>query len=148
MVLPDLCWDTGMAALPITDDSLLVRTHFGDQAAWQRLQAAALGENEDGFRAYLAVVDDDTLEGASWEQLRAAVLTAAQHASVLFIADEEAMRGSQPLQVVDLSARGRPPFRCVADQLWSVENNLNLANMDWEEFAAAVDGQGVHRGFD
>jgi hypothetical protein len=146
--VPDLCWDTGMAALPITDDSLLVRTDFADQAAWQRMLAAALDENEDGFRAYLAVVDDDTLEGASWEELRAAVLTAAQHASVLFVADEEAMKESQPVQVVDLSVRGRPPFRCVADCLWSVENNLNLANMDWEEFATAVDAQGVHRGFD
>jgi hypothetical protein len=137
-----------MAALPITDDSLLVRTDFADQAAWLRMLAAALAENEDGFGAYVAVVDDDTLEGAPWEQLRAAVLAAGLHASVLFVADAEAMKGSHPVQVVDLSARGRPPFRCVADCLWSVENNLNLANMDWEEFATAVDAQGVHRGFD
>jgi hypothetical protein len=137
-----------MAGLPITDDSLLVRTHFADQAAWERMVAAALAENQDGFRAYLAVVDDDTFEGASWEHLRAVVMAGGRHASVLFVVDEEALSGSHPVQVVDLSARDRPPFRCVAEQLWSVENNLNLANMDWEEFATAVDGHGVHRGFD
>lgn len=137
-----------MAGLPITNVSLLVRTNFADQAAWERMLAAALAETEDGFRADLAVVDDDTFEGASWEHLRALALAGGRHASVLFVADEAALSGSQPVQVVDLSTRDRPPFRCLAEQLWSVENNLNLANMDWEEFATAVDGQGVHRGFD
>jgi len=31
--------------------------------------------------------------------------------------------------------------------LWGVENNLNISNMDWEEFASAVDEGGVFRGF-
>jgi hypothetical protein len=31
--------------------------------------------------------------------------------------------------------------------MWSVENNLALSNMDFEEFATAVDGDGVFRGF-
>jgi hypothetical protein len=31
--------------------------------------------------------------------------------------------------------------------LWAVENNLSLANMDYEEFAEAVDAQGIFRGF-
>ena len=28
-----------------------------------------------------------------------------------------------------------------------VENNLNIANIDWEDFASAVDESGVFRGF-
>jgi hypothetical protein len=39
------------------------------------------------------------------------------------------------------------PFRCVPSQLWSVENNLNLANVDWHDFASHVDGAGVFQGF-
>jgi hypothetical protein len=31
--------------------------------------------------------------------------------------------------------------------LWGVENNLNIANMGWEEFADAVDEDGTFRGF-
>ncbi|HEY2552146.1 MAG TPA: hypothetical protein VGI64_16385, partial [Streptosporangiaceae bacterium] len=30
----------------------------------------------------------------------------------------------------------------------SVENNLNIANLDWEDFAGDTDGDGVHRGFE
>jgi uncharacterized protein DUF6924 len=31
--------------------------------------------------------------------------------------------------------------------MWGVENNLSLANMDFEEFADSVDADGVFRGF-
>ncbi|MFK4804121.1 DUF6924 domain-containing protein [Streptomyces sp. MPA0124] len=42
--------------------------------------------------------------------------------------------------------RGRC-VRVVAAELWSIENNLSEANMDFEEFAGAVDDDGVFRGF-
>ncbi|MFC0498903.1 DUF6924 domain-containing protein [Streptomyces mutabilis] len=42
--------------------------------------------------------------------------------------------------------RGRC-VRVVAAELWSVENNVAGANMDFEEFARAVGDDGVHRGF-
>jgi hypothetical protein len=32
-------------------------------------------------------------------------------------------------------------------KLWSVENNLNLANMDWMDFHRAAGQDGVFRGF-
>ncbi|MFD7408547.1 DUF6924 domain-containing protein [Streptomyces sp. NPDC059866] len=35
----------------------------------------------------------------------------------------------------------------VASKLWSVENNVSLANMDWEEFVDAAEADGVFRGF-
>ncbi|MDH6214469.1 hypothetical protein M2283_001752 [Streptomyces pseudovenezuelae] len=35
----------------------------------------------------------------------------------------------------------------MAAELWSIENNLSGANMDFEEFADAVDDDGVFRGF-
>jgi hypothetical protein len=80
------------------------------------------------------------------DDLRTAVL-AGKHASVLFVVDEAASEGDFPIQVVDLSPERRTPFRCVARELWGVDNNLNLANMDWEEFASTTDVDGIHRGF-
>lgn len=136
-----------MTALPSMEDSLLVRTDFADQLAWARTQQAALAPNEDGFRAYVTVIDEPSLAGASWEVVRACAREAERHAAVLFIADREALSGEHPILVIDLSDEQRPPFRCAAAGLWSVDNNLNLANMDWEEFASAVDNDGVHRGF-
>ncbi|MFF0717196.1 DUF6924 domain-containing protein [Micromonospora sp. NPDC003816] len=38
-------------------------------------------------------------------------------------------------------------FRVVPSEMWSVQNNLTIANMDWEDFAENVDGDGIFRGF-
>jgi hypothetical protein len=38
---------------------------------------------------------------------------------------------------------GQPYGATSPSELWAVENNLNIANMDWQEFAAAVDEDGV-----
>ena len=49
---------------------------------------------------------------------------------------------------MDLSeSSDKPPFRRIPSELWSIDNNLNIANMDWENFAATVDEGGVFRGF-
>jgi uncharacterized protein DUF6924 len=41
----------------------------------------------------------------------------------------------------------RLPFRVVASELCSVENNINLANMDWADFTQSVGEDGIFRGF-
>jgi hypothetical protein len=38
-------------------------------------------------------------------------------------------------------------FRVVPQEMWAVENNLSLGNMDFKEFADAVGQDGVFRGF-
>lgn len=117
--------------------------------AWDRLASEAQRENADGFRAYVEPVNDPAFDGAPWQVVKAAVPANAAAAVVLFIADAEACGSpDNPVLVVDLDPEGRSPFRCIASELWSVDNNRNLANMDWEEFAGAVDESGVFRGFD
>jgi hypothetical protein len=123
-----------------------VRTYFADAAAWHAARSAALSENDDGFRAYVAVVDDPSWDGATTADVRAATLS-GEHAAVLFIADRVATEGDFPILVIDLSPEARSPFRCIARELWGVDNNLNLANIDWDEFAANADSDGIHRGF-
>jgi hypothetical protein len=69
-------------------------------------------------------------------------------ASVLFVADSTTLtRPDHPVLVVDLLDDDRRPFRCIPPELWGIDNNLNIANMDWAEFADAVDENGVFRGF-
>lgn len=136
-----------MPSLPRTSDSLLVRTDFTDQSLWARTQAAVAKENADGFRAYVHVVDEPELDRREWQELRRLALLHEDHAAVLFVVDDLAITGEHPILVVDLSDELRPPFRCIARELWSVDNNLNLANMDWDEFAGHLQGDGVHRGF-
>lgn len=139
--------DVQMTGLPSTEASLLVRTDFTDGDAWEETKAASLAENDDGFRAYVHVVDDATLGEATWQDVRRATMALDHRAAVLFIADSAALTGDHPIQVVDLSSASRPPFRCVASELWGVDNNVNIAKMDWEDYADNVESDGVYRGF-
>ncbi|MFD5915909.1 DUF6924 domain-containing protein [Kitasatospora sp. NPDC058201] len=52
-----------------------------------------------------------------------------------------------PLVVVDLWGGPGRFIRVVAAEFWGIENNLSIANMDFEDFARAVDQGGVLRGF-
>lgn len=58
---------------------------------------------------------------------------------MLFVIGGPALAEDHPIQVVDLSPDARTAFRCAARELWGVDNNLSIANMDWEEFADHVD---------
>jgi hypothetical protein len=65
----------------------------------------------------------------------------------MVVADSAAIsQPDYPLLVVDLlEERGRQ-FRAVATEVASIENNLSIANMGFEEFAELVDENGVFRG--
>lgn len=62
-----------MPILPKSNESLLVRTDFTSDEAWQQLVGQATQENEDGFRAYAEPVSDPAFDAASWETVKAAV---------------------------------------------------------------------------
>lgn len=136
-------------ALPRGSSSLLVRTDFADDRAWRQLLDEALAVSDDGFQAYVEPVDDRAFEGVDWQDLGAAVPPDENGASVLFVADRLACGSPEhPILVVPLSRTDvGAPFRVVPRELWAVENNLNIANMDWQDFTHAVDEDGVFRGF-
>jgi hypothetical protein len=138
-------------SLPRSSSSLLVRTDFTSDPAdetWEQVREAALRENADGFRAYCEPVSDPAFEGATWEDVKAAVLAHGERAAVLFVVDGVTMGSADhPILVVDLLSHSDQSFRCIPAELWGVDNNLNLANMDWADFADAVDQDGIFRGF-
>jgi len=83
--------------------------------------------------------------------------SSARTSHFFFVADHEAVgTADHPILVVPVpystpeaafvNDEPRPEFRVIADQLWSVENNLSLANMDWADFTGSAD-DGVHQGF-
>jgi hypothetical protein len=81
--------------------------------------------------------------------VKAAVPANDHGASVLFVADSTTFSSADhPILVVNLpDSDEKPPFRCIPSELWGVDNNLNIANMVWDDFASAVDASGVFRGF-
>jgi len=65
-----------------------------------------------------------------------------------FVADRLTVTDpEQPVLVVDLAHESGRTFRVIPSQMWAVENNLSLANMEYAEFADNADPDGVFRGF-
>jgi uncharacterized protein DUF6924 len=132
--------------------ALLVRTDFGDDAAWEQVCTEVVEPSEEeGFTANLEPVSDPAFAGSSWEQVKAAVPRNDHGSMIVLVADETTFTNpDHPVLVVDLmDFRGEQlePFRCIPSELWGVENNLNIANMDWEDFADATDEHRTFRGF-
>ena len=134
--------------LPDTSDSLVIRTDYSDDAAWDAVRAAMRAPSEgDGFQANVAFVSDPTLDGLDAEHVIGR-WPPDRHDSFVFVVDATTLRDPEhPVLVVDLNEdRGRT-FRVIPSSAWSVENNLSLANMDFRDFAESVDPDGVFRGF-
>jgi hypothetical protein len=140
-----------MPSLPESDMSLLVLTDFASKESWQQVWAEAQDNYEDGFQANVDPVDDPAFDGATWQEVKAAMpVMSDRPVAVLFIGDHVTLTSPEhPILAVDLSDSpiGEPTFRCLPSELWGVENNLNLWNMAWHEFADAVDDDGIFRGF-
>ena len=132
---------------PDTELALVVRTDFTDQSAWDAIRAGIVKPvGPFGFRASVEFVDDRESDGATAEQLVALFSPAAR--SFVIIADSLAMTHPERLLLVlDLMAVPGRTFRAPPSQIQSIENNLSLANMDFEDFAGSTDAEGVFRGF-
>jgi hypothetical protein len=136
--------------LPNIANSLLLRTDFSDDAAWASLCAAARQPNADGFTAYVTCISDQTYDGLTVPQLVALAPQGDQSGrqTFAFIADQRTFSDPErPVLVVDLYDRPGRTFRVIPREMWSVENNLSISNMDYDEFAKSVDSDGVFRGF-
>src|SRR5262249_20309652 len=111
-----------MTALPSA--SVLVRTWFGDDSAWESLVAEVQTPSDDGFLADVVPVNDPAFEGWSAEALK---LKQPGGATVSFIADEVTLtNGERPILALWVLPHhpedGRPdqkPFRVVPAELWS-----------------------------
>ena len=94
----------------------------------------------------MRAVDDTAWDRVGWEHVRQAAPADNEHASVLVVVERGALEGGYPIQIAGLREASRRPFRCIARELWRVDDNLNIANMDWgssqEEQTARVTSGG------
>lgn len=145
-------YSAGMTrALPDDGVSLLIRTDFSDDERWRATVDAAsqtwdLGDGMNAVAA-LSVVDDAAFDGLTLAEL-ADVIDGPPY--YVFLADADTIADQEhSILAVDTSGDSTdfPTFRVHPSQMPSVENNLSLANMDFEDFASAVGADGVFRGF-
>ena len=135
-----------MKQLPETENPLVLRADFSDQAAWGRI-CAAIREPVGDFHAYVEFVDDVAYRGMTKGQLLRLVPQNYEHSFIILV-DRTAISPSEfPLLIVDLYEEPEREFRAIPSQIQGIENNLSISNMDFEEFADSVDEDGVFRGF-
>jgi hypothetical protein len=135
--------------LPECQGTLLIRSDYGTPTVWAEFQSRIKEPNDDGFLACVSVVDEAGWQGVAAGTLLELVPGEHEHHAFVLVADAVTLgSGEFPVLVLGLSGATRgQSFRVVAAALWSVENNLSIANMDFEEFAESVDEDGVFRGF-
>jgi len=157
-VVPEIVGRTEHAAL-------VVRTDYDDEAAWRAVLAElAQPWGSDGYHPEVHLVDDPAWAGATPEEVLQAV-DHDEYLSVVFVADGTTMRSPHRAllaldtvyeDVSDLDPAyyqellDDPPasrFRTAPGAVHAVHGNLDIANMDFDDFArsALEDPEGVLR---
>jgi hypothetical protein len=132
--------------------SLLIRTDFSDDEAWVEVTTAAqAAEPIGGFVADLTLVEDPAWEGLAGDKLLETI--GEPPPFYVFVVDREALTHPEhPILAIDCAGsdypheRGRT-VRVVPTAMASIENNLSLGNMDFDEFIEGADADGIFRQF-
>jgi hypothetical protein len=137
-----------MKQIPETENALVLRTDFSNQAAWEKICRTIREPVGDlNFLANIEFLDDREYADISKGQLLKLIPRNYNH-SFIIVADRTAIsHPDHPLLIIDLYERSGHEFRAIPSQVQGIENNLSIANMDFEELAEAVDEDGVFRGF-
>jgi hypothetical protein len=137
-----------MKQIPKTQNALVLRSDFSNQAAWTeicRIIREPVGDLQ--FLAYVDFLDDIEYADISKDHLMKLIPNDYNHTFIV-VADRTAMVLSDfPLLIIDLYEGSGRDFRAIPSEIQGIENNLSIANMDFEEFADWVDEDGIFRGF-
>lgn len=135
-----------MKPIPETANAAVLRTDFSDAAAWAAICDEIRAPSGD-FVATVDCINDPAFEGVTPSEVAELVRPESRH-TFLFLVDRRTIDDPEhPVVAVDLYAEPGRSFRVIPSEMWGVENNLSLANMDFAEFADSVDADGVFRGF-
>jgi hypothetical protein len=134
--------------IPETENPLVLRTDFSSQATWERI--CEIIQKPVGvfrFRANVGFVDDIEYADITKDQLLELFPKDYSHSFIIVVDRTAISLPDHPLLIVDLYERSARDFRAIPSQIQGIENNLSIANMDFEELAESVDESGVFRGF-
>ncbi len=145
----------------------VIRTDFSDNVEWnavRQLIAAPQIDMGEKFYAYVQFVSDRQYSGMEYTDLVRS-LPSNYPGFVCFIVDKITLtHDDRPILVVyfapdslEVEVYQRTPnqtpdtdirtFRAILSTVQGIENNLSIANMDFEDFSDSVDVDGVFRGF-
>jgi hypothetical protein len=150
---------------PTEHDPWVIRTDFSSDEAWTTVRDLIAAPQKDGgveFFAYVRYVNDKKYRDKGARDLVLS-LPDGYPGMFCFVVDRQCIENpGHPVLVVgfypsdhksfDRKPRETPAgdvltFRAVPSQIQSIQNNLSIANMDYDEFANSVERDGVFRGF-
>ena len=137
-----------MRQIPETENALVLRTDFSNEAVWEKIRA--LIQKPAGlfrFRANVEFLSDTDYADITKDQLLELIPRNYNHNFMIIVDQLAISQTDHPLLIVDLYEKSGREFRAVPSQIQGIENNLSIANMDFEEFAESVDQDGIFRGF-
>jgi len=133
-----------MSGLPKTKKSIVLRVDFTDDAAWSDV-CSAISTPAGNFRVAVEFVSDPQFDRLTVDRLLELVPPSSKK-TFIFLVDEQTISDPEhPLLTVDLFQDKGRNFREIPAQVAAIENNLAIANMDWEDFALNTDKDGVFR---
>jgi hypothetical protein len=135
--------------LPEKDSSnaYVIRTDFSSEDRWSQIAGEIRGAMS-AIEIDVCFIEDRTYENASEEEILPALIGNDFH-TFAFIVDRVSIESRESIVLVmDLFDEPGRTFRVIPDAMLSIQANLHLANMDFEDYADSTDLDGVFRGFE
>ena len=135
-----------MKPLLNTENPLVLRVDFTSQVIWEEI-CRIIQAPVDDFYAYVEFLNEPKYEGIMKDDLLALIPKTYNHNFIIMVDRTAISEIDHPLLVIDLSEGSNWSFRAIPSTVQSIENNLSIANISFEEFASSVDECGVFLGF-
>jgi hypothetical protein len=135
----------GMKEMPHTENRLIIRTDFSNEAAWEEI-VAQLRDPLEPYTFEMEFVEERAYQGDSVEQVLAALPKDYPHTFFAIIDQTTVSQSDHPVLIVDLYEERGAVFRAVPSEVAFVDNNLADGNMIWADFNEGMDEDGIFRG--
>ena len=123
----------------------MLRTDYSNDKEWEHV-AAIIKRPVGDLSANVTLLSSPEYDGTTLDEI-GSLNQAAGH-SFIFVVDKVSLTHPEhPILAVDLTVIPSQTLRVIPSELWGVENNLSLANMDFADFCAAVGEDGIFKGF-
>ncbi|WP_299434542.1 hypothetical protein [uncultured Aquimarina sp.] len=133
-----------------TKDVIVLRTNFNDDILWEKLCELISEPNKEyGYKAYVEFVNNIGHNDIEQNAITDLLVKAGYDHLIVFVVDDITFQHKDsPILCIDLYEKTDNSFRVIPSEMWSVENNLSISNMDFEDFTDSLDSEGIFRGFE
>ena len=126
----------------------LIRTDFTDENIWKKVLTEITTPSKDfGFVSFVTPINDIENQLKTPDHLIANLPKDYKFSFFILFDSVSVKHKDNIILCVDLSKKSHRSFRLKPCDLWMVENNLSIANMDFEEFSNSLDSNQIFNGF-